>query len=84
MSEGSGTRLRMKLRSRARSPAMISEILRSCSFIEMILAGSYIHYCRRTAAGNIVEIFDRDYVRREREILRNEELILCQEERNAT
>jgi hypothetical protein len=35
---------------------MISEIFRSCSFIEMMLARSSIHYCRRTRAANIVEI----------------------------
>src|SRR5467141_3831245 len=55
-SEGSGTRRRMKLRSRDRSSAMISEILRSCSVIPVILDGSPIHSCRRTAAANIVKI----------------------------
>src|SRR6185503_5405427 len=55
-SDGSGTRRRMKLLSRDRSSATISEILRSCSFIEMMLTGSSIHYCRRTRAANIVEI----------------------------
>src|SRR6185503_5714703 len=55
-SDGSGTRRRMKLLSRDRSSATISEILRSCSFIEMMLTGSSIHYCRRTRATNIVEI----------------------------
>src|SRR6185295_26974 len=55
-SDGSGTRRRMKLLNRDRSSAMISEILRSCSFIEMMLTGSSIHYCRRTTAANIVEI----------------------------
>jgi hypothetical protein len=45
----------MKLRSRDRSSVTISEILRSCSFIEVI-DGSSIHYCRRTAAANIVRL----------------------------
>src|SRR6266571_4351720 len=49
----------LRLRSRDRSSAMISEILRSCSLIEMMLVGSSIHYSRRTAAANIVVDLNR-------------------------
>jgi hypothetical protein len=54
--EGLGTRRRMKLRSRDRCSATISEIRRSCSVIPAILAGSSIYCRRRTRGSNIVEI----------------------------
>src|SRR5579863_8527159 len=52
-SEESGTRRRMKLLSRERSSATISEIRRSCSVIDRP-DSSFIHSCRRTAPANIV------------------------------
>ena len=38
----------------------------------------------KPVAANIVEIYEPDWLLREYERLKNEELILCQEERNAT
>jgi hypothetical protein len=38
------------LRSRDRACALVSELQRSCSLILIILDGSQIHTCRRTAA----------------------------------
>src|ERR1700741_5177872 len=53
-SEGSGTRRRMKLRSRELCPATISEIRRACPIIDVTLNGPSIHFCRRMEATNIV------------------------------
>jgi hypothetical protein len=44
----------MKLRSRDRCSAMTSEIRWSCSVIKGMLNVSPIHFCRRTAAADIV------------------------------